>query len=587
MRFFASLGNLYAENRINNNFMIRSTFFFILTFLSFSVYAQQSRDVVKFINTEHAWVDSVFNSLSPKERIAQLFLVRAQTNMGDQYVDSVAKVLEREQLGGIVLFQGGPVKHANLINRYNQITKVPLIVAFDGEWGLGMRLPDSTQSYPYQMTLGAIQNEALIYQMGREIAKDFRRLGVNFNFAPVIDINNNPKNPVIGFRSFGEDKENVTRKGLEYSKGMMDGGILVSLKHFPGHGDTDVDSHYDLPVLNFDQNRLDSLEIFPFKELVNAGVVGVMVAHMQIPSLDPTPNLPSSLSKPIVTGILREKLGFQGLVVTDAMEMQGVTKYFKDGEADVRAIIAGADLLELSENSERAINLVIKAVNDGRLDQADLDKRVKRVLASKYWLNLHKSNPVDTANLYKDLNRPTSKQLIDRLANSSVTMLNSDKITNLDFTKKTAIIGIGETNLTVFQKNAARKFNNSLFFVLPKDPTEEELEEVIKELDKFDQYVISIHDTRSRPRSELDFQSNLIFLISELANRNSVLVAFTNPYALAGLPGIEKAPSILLCYQNDGFMQKAAARVISKTIKPSGKLPVNINSFFKLGDGIR
>lgn len=567
--------------------MLKSTLVFIFSVLSLIAFSQEKRDAIKFINSEHAWVDSVFNSLSAKERVAQLFLVRAQTNLGEKYVDSVAQVIQKEQLGGIVLFQGGPVRHARLINKYQELAKVPLIVAFDGEWGLGMRLQDSTISYPYQMTLGAIQNEALIYQMGKEIAKDFKRLGMNFNFAPVIDVNNNPKNPVINFRSFGEDKDNVTRKGLAYSKGMMDEGILVSLKHFPGHGDTDVDSHYDLPVLNFDPTRLDSLEMFPFKELVNAGVVGVMIAHMQIPSLDPTPNLPSSLSKPIVTGILREKLGFQGLVVTDAMEMKGVTKFFINGEADVRAIIAGADLLELSENSERAVRLVLEAIKQGRIDQKDIDKRVKRVLASKYWLNLNQLKKVETENLYAELNRYSSNQLNNRLANAAVTMLNGDKIRDLDFTKKTAIIGIGESTVTEFQKNAARKFDNSLFFVLSNDPTEQELQEVIKELDKFDQFVIAIHDNRSRPRSELNFQSNLIFLISELANRNSVFVSFTNPYALAGLPGIEKAQSILMCYQNDGFMQRAAARVISKTIRPSGKLPVTVNSYFKVGDGLR
>src|SRR5690606_9795910 len=227
--------------------------------------AQQSRDFVPFIHMQHAWVDSVFQTLSAKEKVAQLFMVRAHTNLGQQYIDSVAGVIEREQLGGIVLFQGGPGRHASVINRYRGLSKVPLMVALDGVGGLGMRLPDSTVSYPYQMTLGAIHNEAVIHQMGRAIARDFKRLGMNINFAPVVDINNNPRNPVINFRSFGEDKHNVTRKGLAYMRGMMDEGIIVSLKHFPGHGDTDVDSHHDLPRLPFTAGRLDTLELHPFR----------------------------------------------------------------------------------------------------------------------------------------------------------------------------------------------------------------------------------------------------------------------------------------------------------------------------------
>src|SRR5690606_38271613 len=258
------------------------------------------------------------------------------TNLGQAYIDSVAKVIKKEDLGGVVLFQGGPVRHANMINQYQKHAKVPLLLALDGEWGLGMRLPDSTISFPYQMALGAIQNEELIYRMGREVAKDFKRLGLNINFAPVVDVNNNPRNPVINYRSFGESKQNVASKGAAYMKGMMDEGIIVSLKHFPGHGDTDVDSHYDLPKLNFSRERLDTLEMYPFKKLIDAGASGVMVAHMNIPSLDQTPNLPSSLSRTVVTDILKNEMGFKGLVFTDAMDMKGVVKYFKDGEADVR-----------------------------------------------------------------------------------------------------------------------------------------------------------------------------------------------------------------------------------------------------------
>ena len=324
--------------------------------------AQDKKDFVKYINSQHEWVDAVFNTLTPKEKVAQLFLVRAHTNLGQKYIDSVAQVIQDQHLGGLVVFQGGPVRHVDMFNRYQSLSKVPLMVTFDGEWGLGMRMPDSTLSFPYQMTLGAVQDNQLIYRMGREVALDFQRIGMHFNFAPDVDINNNPKNPVIGIRSFGDNKYNVTQKAKAYMDGMVDGGILASIKHFPGHGDTDVDSHYDLPQLPFDKKRLDTLEMYPFKELIKAGAPAVMVAHMNIPSLDDTPNMPSSISKKVVTDLLRNELGFKGLTVTDAMDMKGVKKFFPNGEADVQAIIAGHDLLEVSENSKRAIVLIVKAI---------------------------------------------------------------------------------------------------------------------------------------------------------------------------------------------------------------------------------
>ncbi len=553
--------------------------------------AQQKKGFVDFINSQHRWVDSVFNSLTPQEKIAQLFMVRAHSNRGEAYIDSVAGVIQREQLGGIVLFQGGPVGHAQVINRYQKLSKVPLLIALDGEWGLGMRMPDSTVSYPYQMTLGAVQNEGLIYQMGREIAKDFKRQGMNINLAPVVDVNNNPNNPVIGFRSFGEDKYNVARKGSAYMRGMMDEGIIVSLKHFPGHGDTDVDSHYDLPVLSFSRGRLDSLEIYPFRELIKAGAGGVMVAHMHIPSLDNTPNLPSSISKPVVTDILKDQLGFRGLTITDAMDMQGVVKYFKNGEADIRAIIAGNDLLELSENSERAIKMVLEAVKSGRLDQADIDSRVKKILASKYWLGLNDpgKRTVETRNIYPDLNRWSAGVLNQRLADAAVTLLGGDQaIRDLDYTKRTAIISVGEAkHITEFQHQLGRKFDNSLYFVIPHDANADEITAVTKALWRYDQVIVALHDSRARPRNTLPYSPEVKMLISELAGGNAVFTVFANPYALAGLPGIEKAKSLLVCYQNETFMQRAAAKVISRTLKPSGKLPVSINSTFKSGDGIQ
>lgn len=549
--------------------------------------AQSQTPFVDFINQEHQWVDSVFRKLNKKQRIAQLFMVRAHTNLGSEYIDSVAKVVKKQKLGGVVLFQGGPTSHAYLINKYQELAKVPLFMALDGEWGLGMRLIDSTISFPYQMALGAVQDEQLIYQMGQEIAKQFKRIGLNVNFAPVVDVNNNPNNPVINFRSFGENKENVTRKGGAYMKGMMDGGLITSLKHFPGHGDTDVDSHYDLPKLNFTAGRLDSLEMFPFKELIKQGASGVMVAHMNIPSLDTTSNLPSSLSRDIITGILKERLGFKGLAFTDAMDMKGVGKYFQDGEADVRAIMAGNDVLELSEDSKRAIKRVRKAIRKKRLSWDELNARVKKVLAAKYWLQLDKWRPVQIANLYEDLHPAEAVTLNQQLADAAVTVLQGDSlIQQLDPQEKTAVVSIGTATITGFQEELGTYFDDKLNVVLSANASGVEVTKVLDELKNYKQIIVALHDQRLRPQSKLSYSQEVNALVSELASQKALFAVFANPYTIAGFPGLENAGSLVVAYQNDSTFQKAVAKVLKKEQKASGKLPVTINAFFKYGDGL-
>lgn len=551
-----------------------------------AVFAQKKPDFVPFINQKHAWVDSVFNTLTPKQKIGQLFLVRAHTNLGEKYIDSVAKVIEKEQLGGLVVFQGGPVRHANMFNKYQKTSKVPLLITFDGEWGLGMRMPDSTISYPYQMTLGAIQNNSLIYDMGRQIAKDFLRIGMHFNFAPVVDINNNPKNPVINFRSFGDDKNNVTQKAKAYMDGMVAGGILASLKHFPGHGDTDVDSHYDLPQLKFDKKRLMELEIFPFKELIQAGAPSVMVAHMNIPALDATPNIPSSISKKVVTDLLRNELGFKGLTVTDAMDMKGVKKHFPNGEADVMAIAAGHDLLEVSENSGRAIDLIEKAIKSGRISQADLDARVKKVLAAKLWLGLNKYQNVNTNNLINDLNNASSKSLVQRLADAAVTVVKSDRgLRRFDNKRKTAIVSIGIDKAQDFEKGMSSQLTDFTQIYVKGNENESQIDSLMKLARDHKQVILAIHDNRSRPRSELELSEDVKTFIDKLAGRRTISVLFTNPYALNSVD-VMRSSSIVLTYQNDGFMQKAAIKLFTKQLKATGKLPVTINKDLKFGEGI-
>ncbi|MEJ7780565.1 MAG: glycoside hydrolase family 3 N-terminal domain-containing protein [Daejeonella sp.] len=549
-------------------------------------YAQVPKTFIESLDEPNAWVDSVFKKLNRHDRIAQLFMIRAHTDKGKAFEDSIGRVIKKERIGGLVFFQGGPGRQAILTNEYQSLSKVPLLIAMDAEWGLGMRL-DSTVSYPYQMTLGAIQNDNLIYEMGRQVAMDFKRLGMHVNFAPDADINNNPKNPVIGYRSFGDSKYNVAAKVGAYMKGLQDNNIMVSLKHFPGHGDTDVDSHYDLPQLPFTRERLDSLEMYPFRELIKQGASGVMVAHMSIPVLDNTPNLPSTLSQPIVTGILKEEMGFKGLIFSDAMGMKGVVKFFPNGEADVRGIIAGNDVIELSENSDRAIKLVRKAIRNNRLSWERIDESVKKILAAKYWVGLDDLQPVNTSNVVADLNRPEALVLNQRLADAAVTILKSDsQIRNLDKTKKTAVIGMGGTNVTLFQNMLKTDLDNTMNFILAKDAGANDIANVAKELQNYDQIIVGIHDTRKRPPAVLDYSNSMKLFIAQLAKMNSTLVVFANPYTIAGLPGVESAKTLILNYQNTDEAQKASARVISGKLKASGKLPVSINTYFKTGDGV-
>ncbi len=554
--------------------------------VSESLPAQTRTPFYQTTTGQQQWVDSVFNKLSRKKRIAQLFFIRAHSDRDRSYEENVASLIRKDQVGGLVYFQGGPVRQARLTNYYQSLAKVPLLIAMDAEWGLGMRL-DSTISYPYQMTLGAIRDEKLIYEMGRFIARDFHKTGMHLNFAPVADINNNPNNPVIGYRSFGDNKYNVTAKVGAYMRGMQDEGVLVSLKHFPGHGDTNVDSHHDLPVLTFDRRRLDSLELYPFRELIKQGASGVMVAHMQIPALDATPNLASSLSKPIVTGLLRNQLGFKGLSITDGMEMKGVTKFFKDGEADVRAVIAGNDIIELPEDAHLAIKRTRKAIRQGRLSWEQVNASTKRVLAAKYWAGLHNPPPADTLGLYSFLNRPEALTLRQRLSDASVTLLKSDAwLKSFNKEAKTAVISMGVTEVSDFQKELKQQLPNSMNFILSKLASADDIAKMSVELKKYDQIVLAIHDYRARPGRVLDYNSPLKLFIAEIARMNTLTCAFANPYALAGLPGIEASKGLLINYQNDIYSHRSAVKAITGSIGVNGRLPVTVNAFFKNGDGL-
>ncbi|WP_316786092.1 glycoside hydrolase family 3 protein [Pedobacter frigiditerrae] len=568
--------------------MKKSLFYSLSIAVSISATAikAQQTSYIDLLKQEPKWVDSVFKKLNKKQKIAQMFFVAAYTNKSKAFTDSIGKVIKKEKIGGLVFFQGGPGRQAALTNQYQKLARVPLLIASDGEWGLGMRL-DSTIAYPYQMALGAIQNKELIYQMGLEVAKDYKRIGMHMNLAPDVDVNNNAKNPVINYRSFGENKYNVADKGAAYLKGMQDGGLLVSIKHFPGHGDTDVDSHYDLPQLKFTKERLDSLEMYPFKELVKNGAAGVMIAHMNIPALDATPNMPSTLSKPIVTGILKEQIGFKGIVISDAMGMKGVVKFFKDGEADVMGVIAGNDILELSEDSKRAVKMVRKAIKEERLTMERIDESVKKILTAKYWAGLNIPQTINESNVAADVNRPESLVLLQQLADASMTLLRGrEYIKTLSPDKRTVILNLGTPDVTTFQKELATTYKNSIVYNLNKDANANAIAKVLAEIKPDDQVIIAIVDTRIRPGNNIPLSADLKMFIADMAKKDAVFALFANPYNLAGLTGLENAKALLVAYQKEEFMQKSAASVFKNQLIPTGKLPVSVNGFFKYGDGL-
>lgn len=544
--------------------------------------------LIQSLNTPSPWVDSVFRTLTLDERIAQLMIVEAFSNRDKEYEEDLLMLINRYKVGGLIFFQGGPARQAILTNRLQAASKVPLLISMDAESGVGMRL-DSTVRYPLQMPLGAVTDNSLIYRMGAEIAQEFKRLGMHLNFSPVADINNNPANPVISYRAFGEDRDQVTAKSVALMRGMQDNGIIATAKHFPGHGDTDVDSHFDLPVIPHDRARLDTLEMHPFRELIRQGVGGIMVAHMDIPHLDPAGDLPSTLSKPIVTGLLKEELNFQGLIVTDAMVMKGVTKFFRPGEAEVRALMAGNDVLERMVSVPRAIEQIRAAIRRGDISQAEIDRRCKKVLAAKEWVGLNAYRPINLTNLFADLNSPEADQTRREIAEASLTLLkNRRNIIPVRQTRrlKIATVAFGANRRTPFQNALSRQYKAD-HFVLPRRSSKKAVDELRKKLRQYDRVLVGIHGPSIRPSNNLGFSAEESELVGDLAQSGRAIISFfDNAYALTQFEGIQKASGLIVAYQQIAPNQEAAARIISGHLKPVGRLPVTVNQEFAYGDGL-
>ncbi|MBL7723198.1 MAG: serine hydrolase [Chitinophagaceae bacterium] len=538
------------------------------------------------------WVDSVFNSLSDDEKIAQLMVIRAHSNLGPDHVAKVVNDIQKYNVGALCFFQGGPVRQANLTNYYQSIAKTPLMVTIDGEWGLGMRL-DSVIKFPYQLTLGSVNDENLIYRMGLAVGEQCKRIGVHVNYAPVVDINNNPNNPVIGYRSFGEDKDKVSRYGVAYMKGMQDAGIMACAKHFPGHGDVDVDSHYDLPVINKNMTQLDSMELVPFKAIFDAGVGSVMIAHLYIPAIDNTANKATSISKNNVTDLLRNSLHYNGLTFTDALEMKGVAKYFPGGTIAVEAIIAGNDMLCLPASVPESIETIKKAITDKRLSWNDIYSKLRKVLASKYQLGLNKWSPIDTNNLLADVNAKTdairyevAKHGLTVLSQSGTKASRNDyaQVPLTDEQKKVVYVGIGLSELNEFGKRMKNDYDANVFLLSYKDG-KEKADEIVKEVQKdgkYDAVIIGIHNYSLRPAENFGLSPVAIKLYKDLNFIKTITLTFGNVLATKNFCD---AWTLVACYQDDAITQQAAADLLQGKIAAQGKLPVSFCQY-KFGDGI-
>jgi beta-N-acetylhexosaminidase len=540
----------------------------ILTCFSIVSFAQKSSTL-----SENKWVDSVFKSLDKEEKIAQLMVIRAHSNLGEDHVKSVVDLIQKYNVGGLCFFQGGPVRQAVLTNLYQSIAKTPLMVTIDGEWGLGMRL-DSVTKFPYQLTLGALTNQQVIYDMGLAVGGQMKRIGVHVNYAPVVDINNNPNNPVIGYRSFGEDKYKVANFGVAYTKGMQDAGIMACAKHFPGHGDTEVDSHLDLPVINKTIPQLDSLELYPFKQMFNAGVGSVMVAHLSIPAIDSTANTPTSLSEKSVTDLLRDELKFKGLTFTDALEMKGVSKFFPAGEAAVQALIAGNDMLCLPEDVSAAIEATKKAIKKKRLKWKDIDEKVERVLHAKYQLGLNKAQVVDTTNLLADLNAKTD-DIKRSVARNVVTVLRNDAaMFPFRVGQHMAYVGLGTSATNDFGLRMQQDFKMDTFLLTYKDDSLKAAQILQQVKDKkYDAVVIGIHNYSYRPANNYGISPTAIALWDSLQQYNAATFLFGNVYASKNFCS---AKTLLAIHQDDDAFQQAAADFLKGSIESRGKLPVTV-----------
>jgi len=551
-----------------------SFFSVLVTFIGFS---QQQHPLIVADDSENQrkWVDSIYSQLSVEEKFGQLFMVDLFSSDPQAKIDKIKTLITDYHLGGIIFSKGGPVRQAKLTNEFQELAKIPILIGMDAEWGLAMRL-DSTYAYPWNMTLGAITDNKIVEEVGKRIGEHSKRMGVHFNFAPVVDINVNPKNPIIGNRSFGEDKHNVTEKALAFMKGMQSVGVLGSAKHFPGHGDTDKDSHKTLPTIDFSKKRLDTLELYPYQTLIDNGIGSIMVAHLNVPAYQ-SDGMPSTLSKNIVTNLLKNEMGFEGLIITDALNMKGVSNFKNPGEVEMAAFMAGNDIFLIPEDMPKAMEYLIAAYDRNEITEERLEYSVKKVLNVKYKVGLNNYKPINTTFLTEELNTVYDDALHEKVMDHSVTVIKNKRevlpIKELQ-NKKIAYVQMGDDSGDVF-------FNELNKYAKVTKVTAGSLNEYIEKLKAFNCVIIGFHKPNRNPWENYQFTETELVWLYEIARTNTVILnVFARPYALLDLKTTANFESIVLAYQNSEISQKVTAQLIFGAREAKGVLPVSLGEDF-------
>ncbi|MDH0674711.1 glycoside hydrolase family 3 protein [Empedobacter sp. GD03861] len=525
------------------------------------------------------WVNEKYNSMSLEEKVGQLFIVAAYTNRDVVHENDIQKLIEEEHIGGLIFMQDQAAHQIELTNKFQSISKIPLLIGMDAEWGLAMRLK-GVERFPWNMTLGALRNNKLVYQVGKQIGIQANRMGVQFNFSPSVDVNVNPNNPIIGNRSFGSNPDRVAEKGIAYMDGMRAQNVLSSAKHFPGHGNTDQDSHKVLPLIPDNKADLEKYHIAPFKKMIDEGVQSIMVAHLNVPALEPDPKMPSTLSKNIITDYLKGELQFKGIVITDALNMDGVAKMFPAGDVDYRAFVAGNDILLFSQNVHVGKQKIIDAINKGQISEARLEESVKKILMAKYITGLNEIKTLNSANVLEDLNSPENLALTTKIFEKASTVVkNEHKLLPIKkLNQKIAFVPLEQTDYDQFLRHLQKYTNVELVKI--SNPNQINL---LNDYDVIISGAFLSNETVYKPYKLSDNSKAILKALPK--DKKKIFSLFTSPYGLKDLD-LSNLDAVTVHYQNTKDAQAAAAQVIFGAIDADGTFPVDINQNLKEGQGI-
>lgn len=520
------------------------------------------------------YADSLYAKLSMDERIGQLYIVALYTNKDQNHISGVRKLVEQERIGGIILMQDDADQEIALVNEFQKKSRVPMLFGMDAEWGLYQRIK-TAHKFPWAMTLGAIQDNNLVYEMASKIAEDAKKMGIYWNFAPVVDVNTNPKNPIIGNRSFGSDVQNVIAKSLAYAQGLQDNGVLAAIKHFPGHGDTDVDSHLDLPVVKHSLERLNKIELAPFKALMDKKIGGAMIAHLYVPQLEKGKNIPASISYDIVTNLLKNKFRYEGLVITDALNMNAVAKKYPAGELDLRAFKAGNDVLLFSQDVPTGKKLIKEAIQKGEISEKRLEESVKKILKTKYLLGLQNLRSLSSEGINNALNNDSHAKISEKLYANALTLLKDEKQLFPLREKEVYYLPLEEASHEAFLQELSKeikvkKISFKEILSIPENAV----------------VIIGLHKDNSTAYKPYKISWESKSLINQVKSRNKVILnVFGSPYALQDVD-ISGISSVLVSYENNPLSMKATAEAYLGKQKINGRLPVVVNEQIKYGMGI-